>query len=323
MSAEELQDELHINPTELVRKFEFTQILNKDTGKKSIALLGTIENEPAIIIAEKTPFDSSDEQVIRAFSSPNILSHIRLLDSNDVYHWYLALINQSIDESPAAKLSLIWPASQTHIDKYGKQTKHLIIESPDLYSNVTLQYVEKMRGKRIQWVRNILSHTVEADRIIYENTNPDTGFILLPDLKWDRKTLDSLYLVAIVHRLDIASVRDLKKSHVGWLKTVRSEIIQSVTQTYQIPASQLRLYVHYLPSYYHFHIHVTNIEHEIGGGVEIGKAILFEDVIIRLQEMPNDASGFKDTTLTYFLGENSELWVNYFSKIPNFDAYLG
>ena len=31
----------------------------------------------------------------------------------------------------------------------------------------------------------MLEHNKEADRIVYEDFDPDCGFILLPDLKWD------------------------------------------------------------------------------------------------------------------------------------------
>jgi hypothetical protein len=41
-------------------------------------------------------------------------------------------------------------------------------------------------------VYNILKHEKEADRILYEDPDPKTGFLILPDLKWDRKTISTL-----------------------------------------------------------------------------------------------------------------------------------
>lgn len=38
-----------------------------------------------------------------------------------------------------------------------------------------------------QWVYNILEKKAEADRIVYEDPDPETGFVLLPDFKWDQK----------------------------------------------------------------------------------------------------------------------------------------
>lgn len=47
-----------------------------------------------------------------------------------------------------------------------------------------------------------------------------TGFILLPDLKWDRTDTQNLYLLALVRRRDILSMRDLRKEHLPLLKNI-------------------------------------------------------------------------------------------------------
>ncbi|KAK9368370.1 HIT-like domain-containing protein [Lipomyces kononenkoae] len=301
---------------DLIRQFQFDRILNHDTRSKVINILGKIDSTPAILTAEKTAFTAHDEAAIANLATVDSgISSIRLLDRNDIYRWYMATLVQDVETSPGAKLSLIWPATQTHIDKYSKQRRRVIRETPELYRKILVPYIDKMRGDRIQWVYNILSHKVEADRIIYENPDPQEGFILLPDLKWDRTTMDSIYLVAIVHRRDIASIRDLNKSHIPWLKSVYSEIILAVTQAYPaISATQLRIYVHYLPSYYHFHIHVTNVEHDAGDGAAVGKAIMLSDLIARLEEMSDKVYGFVNSTFTFLLGENSELWSNGYAS---------
>jgi m7GpppX diphosphatase len=74
-----------------------------------------------------------------------------------------------------------------------------------------------------QWVYNILEHKQETDRIVFEDSDPETGFVLLPDLKWDGKTLNNLYLVAIVHKKGIKSLRDLTAQHIPLLEKVLSE----------------------------------------------------------------------------------------------------
>lgn len=72
----------------------------------------------------------------------------------------------------------------------------------------------------MQWVYNILEHKKEEDRIVFEDKDPENGFILLPDLKWDGKTLETLYLVAITHRKDIKSLRDLTGAELPLLKNI-------------------------------------------------------------------------------------------------------
>lgn len=74
-----------------------------------------------------------------------------------------------------------------------------------------------------QWVYNILEGKSEQDRIIYDNKCDREGFVLLPDLKWDGLTKETLYLLAIVRQRGIKSLRDLTEEHLPLLKRVRDE----------------------------------------------------------------------------------------------------
>ncbi len=67
---------------------------------------------------------------------------------------------------------------------------------------------------------NILEHKAEVDRIIFEDANPETGFILVPDLKWNEQQLSDLHVTAIVNTRGISSIRDLQKDHLPMLKNV-------------------------------------------------------------------------------------------------------
>ena len=67
---------------------------------------------------------------------------------------------------------------------------------------------------------NILAHEKEADRIVFEDPDPVSGFILLPDLKWDCRTTSNLYLTGIVVRRDIKSLRDLRAEHLPLLRNL-------------------------------------------------------------------------------------------------------
>lgn len=52
----------------------------------------------------------------------------------------------------------------------------------------------------VQWIYNILEKKKESEFIVYEDPDPETGYILIPDLKWDKKSLDTMYLSAITHK---------------------------------------------------------------------------------------------------------------------------
>lgn len=75
----------------------------------------------------------------------------------------------------------------------------------------------------MQWIYNILEHKKESERIVFEDPDPDTGFILLPDLKWTGEQMEDLYLQAIVQRRDIGCLRDLSASHLPLLRNVQEK----------------------------------------------------------------------------------------------------
>lgn len=73
----------------------------------------------------------------------------------------------------------------------------------------------------------------------------DEGFLLLPDLNWDRKTMGSLHLLGIVERRDIWSVRDLKKGNVEWLRHMKEKMVEATVGLYpEVERDELKLYVH-------------------------------------------------------------------------------
>lgn len=60
----------------------------------------------------------------------------------------------------------------------------------------------------------------EADRVIYSNPDPETGFLLLPDLKWSQENMEDLYVLAIVRKKGLLCLRELNDSHLPLLENV-------------------------------------------------------------------------------------------------------
>jgi len=73
--------------------------------------------------------------------------------------------------------------------------------------------------------------------------------MILPDMKWDLKTITSLYLMALVQDRTIHSMRDLRKEHIGLLTSIRREATLVAQEKWGIEEGGLRMYVHYQPSY--------------------------------------------------------------------------
>ena len=144
-------------------------------------------------------------------------------------------------------------------------------------------------------VENILTGLSEQSKILYSSPS----YVILPDMKWDLKTISSLYLVCIVQDRTIRSMRDLRKCHIGLLKDIRREAARIVSEKWGLGKGSLRIYVHYQPSYCksraishipcaffimiiidHFHVHIVNANYQASMiGMTVGQAHLLDDII--------------------------------------------
>ena len=75
----------------------------------------------------------------------------------------------------------------------------------------------------LQWVYNILEKKAESERIVSEDPDPETGFVMLPDMKWDEKQTSNLYFIVIIHQRGIKSLRDLSTSHLPLLRNIQEK----------------------------------------------------------------------------------------------------
>lgn len=199
----------------------------------------------------------------------------------------------------------------------------------------------KREEGRLNWVWNIIEGRTEQEDVILRDHggrgDDGEGFLMLPDLNWDRKTMSSLHLLALVERRDIWSLRDLRKSHVVWLKHMREKVLKATVKLYpELDEDMLKLYVHCessvclsmsvtrrllkdlldQPTYYHFHIHIVNVMLEAGATQATGKAFGLENIISQLETIVGGQdAGLADVSLTYYLGEASELWTEVFEPL--------
>ncbi|KAK3324306.1 putative mRNA decapping protein [Cercophora scortea] len=312
----------------LVPRFKFERLLNQDQAGRRTSLCGSIDAQPALLILERAPFPSSVDYLTAA---PASLRTLKNLGANDIYHWYLASSGEiSLPSSSARdddgdfadlKINLIYPCTEKHIRKYSKQGVRLVTETPAIYRDHVRPYIQAQReAGRLNWAFNIIEGRKEAEDVIYRTPygqDPEEGFLLLPDLNWDRKTLDALHLLGLVERRDIWSLRDLRKKHVPWLRHMKTKFLEATTKVYPtIEPDQLKLYVHYQPTYYHFHIHIVHVALEAGATQATGKAVGLESIIEQLALMQGDDEvGMDALSLCYTLGEASDLWVEVFEPL--------
>ncbi|CAE6516904.1 unnamed protein product [Rhizoctonia solani] len=118
--------------------------------------------------------------------------------------------------------------------------------------------------------------------------------------------MSMFYIQAIVHTHGIRSLRDIRKHHLPMLRSIRKRGIKVVRDTYGLSAGQLRLFVHYQPSYYHFHVHIVTLELSGQANANVGMAHLLDDVIPILELEPDGSSHEQGTfarmTITYSIG---------------------
>ncbi len=113
------------------------------------------------------------------------------------------------------KLAFIYPATPAHIKKYSKKEFSLISETRQRYETIVRPYIEKNQ-LNAQWVYNIIDGKSERERILLENEQ----FIILPDIMWDGKAIDSLHILGLVRSHDIHSIRDLTPEHIPMLESL-------------------------------------------------------------------------------------------------------
>lgn len=103
----------------------------------------------------------------------------------------------------------------------------------------------------------------EAERVVHLDKDPETGFVLVPDLKWDQTSMKALvratsdarsdaesqYLTVLVQNKSIRSLRDLSPDHLPLLNKIRDTTRQVVKDRFGVEKDKIRLFVHYQPSY--------------------------------------------------------------------------
>ncbi|XP_064896415.1 m7GpppX diphosphatase isoform X2 [Columba livia] len=279
------------------------RVLRESARDKAVFLHGEAtgpsgEGTDAVIILEKTPFQ---EEKLSDLLKKHVKLELQM--RNDIYSTYHLYPPPELSE---IKTTVVFPATEKHIQKYLRQDVHLVRETWEDYTQITLPFIQS-QSFSVQWVYNILEKKAEADRIVHENPDPCDGFVLVPDFKWNQNQLDDLYLIALVHRRDLKSLRDLTAEHLPLLRNILREGEEAVTKRFGIAASRLRVYLHYQPSYYHLHVHFTALGYEApGSGVE--RAHLLADVIDNLAA---DPAFYQKRALTFALRADEPLFHKF------------
>ena len=172
----------------------------------------------------------------------NSLSNENLSYVNGKFNIYdgRAIVNSTV--------TYIDNVTEENVACYANKKIIRMIESYDMYINHT---VPKYKNQDLTWIYNILDHTAEHQKIIFENDN----FVFLPDIKSDPHQPFKFYGLAIVKRRDLMSIRDLTAKEIPLLEEIRDICLNEMCKITGFEKNKFRAYFHYYPSYFHLHIH--------------------------------------------------------------------
>uniref|UniRef100_A0A8C8BGC9 m7GpppX diphosphatase n=1 Tax=Otus sunia TaxID=257818 RepID=A0A8C8BGC9_9STRI len=259
------------------------RVLRESARDKAVFLHGEVrggggEGTDAVVILEKTPFQ--EEKVLELLKKH---TKLELQMRNDIYSTYHLYPPPELSE---IKTTVVYPATEKHLQKYLRQEVRLIRETWEDYKNITLPFIQS-QSFSIQWVYNILEKKAEADRIIHENPDPCNGFVLVPDFKWNQNQVCLLLLPWKRSCLSEGNPEEMPLNDSS----------EAVAKRFGVPGSQLRVYLHYQPSYYHLHVHFTALGYDAPGS-SVERAHLLADVI---DNLAMDSMYYQKRALTFAL----------------------
>jgi m7GpppX diphosphatase len=204
---------------------------------------------------------------------------------NDIYFQHVGPLPASIN---AIQVNTCYPASEMEIKKAASPRKVLVRETwamymADLYPTLESQATPSS----LRWIYNILDGQSEQDRVWFRVEGED-GFLILPDYKWNVEIRELLYCTILPFRRGIRTIRDLKASHLPMLQHMREATEEMLRSRFDMNLGDVRVFVHYYPTYFHFHVHIASLQRPCSSTEAVGRAILLDDVIDGLERFGDE-----------------------------------
>lgn len=294
---------------------------NPEASKDILSFLQTynfyIKSESG---AEYSYYDAipSSYNLTKHSSKPKQESKGNDVDGNGGNHGGKVAVATNKSKVPGSfNVELISPASERQIKRVmPSHSTVLIEESPEMYAQVVQPYIQTIvESGSLNWIFNIIQGKKEQERLLVNNDS----FIINIDTKWrshpdafktpreewyQHKAVEDLYCLGITKVKSIASMRDLTQDHIPMLEEMKREGLNVIEKVYGVPKDQIRVFVHYHPQFYHFHVHFTRLYNEVGSTVERGH--LVSDIV---QNLRMDSDFYSKRTITYKMKVSSPLYL--------------
>ncbi|UIZ23144.1 hypothetical protein KXD40_003897 [Peronospora effusa] len=279
------QSVANVGTTKMLRDFNLVRVLKRTDTE--LALLGNFKSDnhkkAAVLVIQTAAMDTEAlNQMLVGMSLHEILV-------NDIYSTFQGDVSRTVKPY---KVNLIYPATERHVRKHMDQNFHMVVETKEAYRMITKPFIDSIPAENIEWVYNILEHKSETDRIIYEDTDPRNGFVLLPDFKWSDPSQVHIVLTSFLFSLLAARIALLSGNRARSIATIasgsywctlevvaehptsrfllltccmippgnRDASLQVLSEKFGVSASSIRMYLHYQPTYYQLHVHFSHIK---------------------------------------------------------------
>ncbi|ELP91401.1 scavenger mRNA-decapping enzyme DcpS, putative [Entamoeba invadens IP1] len=267
------------------------EIINEFKDTKSVAVLSKANEKETIYFITKQQINASEQESVIKQIEGNPSQG--LLMQNDKFRKYL--IEMQYDTMTTGyNVDVISPATERDIDKNKPHYFKMVTETQEMYNTKTNQFIENMPQTEFKWIYNILDGVSEQENVLFKTHD----FLAVLDMKWDRQRKEEIYGLVLVEDRKLHSVRSLDGSHIEMLERIRDDTIECLSEKYGVNKNEIITFVHYLPSFWHFHVHFCSIYSPLfkSANVNIGKAIMLDDVIQNLK-LDNDYYKKVDITI--------------------------
>jgi m7GpppX diphosphatase len=164
-------------------------------------------------------------------------------------------------------------------------------ETPLIYKKYVEPLINQDRlTSRYNWMKRVVDG--EDPSVFYR----DSFICLLPDITWSQESLDDLHILLIVKDSNLRSVRDISRGTLPLLQHIHQTVPSIVSKRYGIPARDLQISIHYHPSYYWLHMHITPISYV--EEIVAGRSIFLSTVISNIQMYPRY---YQDSTFHLYI----------------------
>jgi len=313
-----------------LRGFKTSRVLNDGKESGVVALLGTFPgcDTESVVKLSRPPIPLGD---LDGLATAVTLSE-RAPYSGMEYGYYHGVVASEF--APGLSVDVLYPgclANESeearakllakHVSRNASQAPVVFRENPRAYAAAHLPYIDAIPSSAIGWVYKILNKEKELERLLFDDDDANDGFLVNTDPKWvthpDPKATPKeqwmnhpgtreLYCLGLCHRKDVRSLRDLRAAHLPMLRAMARKGREVIKNTYGLADESLRIFVHYPPQFYHFHVHFTNVS--VDHGVSAERAHLLDDVI---ENIERDSEHYAKCSITCRMGENDELWRRF------------